>query len=369
MNRIVFCFPPRGKLENKLYFRVRQFQEALSSHYLIDTIYTLSKTGQTKGRSPLIKRTLVFLFRLPAYFLTILKSSVVILYPSHLLFIWYLLARLSKKPIIMDHFTTTEHPSNNLTIPKFAKNLFTFLDKKMYPKMSAVFTHSHKMKSVLVDKYHLPNDKVHVFLSVVDTNRFKTKPDTPQKKRLINTLGIQKYKFIALYHGLFHPFHGIDVIIQSANLAQKSHPDIAFILIGRSEKEYVSKGNLFFIPPIPFDDLPRFLDLADVWLGRFSPLSISERAFSSCMVQAMSMSKPIITSSSSVYELIEKNQAGTLISAGDPNALLKNIVYYQNHPDKLTTDGLNARQTAIKQFSIPSYNQKLPKLISRIVNE
>ena len=367
-SKLVFCFPPRGKSETGLYFRVQQMIEVLEKIASIKILYTITPTGNSSDRRHILVRNLLFITQLPVYLVILFKSNLVWVYPSPILLFWFMIAKIFKKKIIIDHFTTAEHAADVLKIPAYLKKVFNYIDSLVYPRIDLILTHSYIMEHVLHHTYPSIKNKTSVLLSVVDTNQFKPLDQGNDRlKNLRQSLGIPENKFIAMYHGLFHNFHGVDIILQAAELAKNKYPDMLFIFIGRKEKEYLNTDNLIFLPSLPFQNLPEYLVLANVWLGRFSDLSVRDRAFSSCMVQAMACGLPIITAQSDASEIIAQSGAGKLIHPSDPEALLNQILWYKNNPSSLKSAQQKARELAVNEFSIKMYSQKLPEIIHNIL--
>jgi glycosyltransferase involved in cell wall biosynthesis len=358
---VTVCFPSLSKGDTALYFRNQQFVDALTDDFTIEIIYPISRQRFSVERASLTQRIASFLVNILQYWRQIRSSDVLLVFPSPLLSFWWLLASLAGKPVVMDHFTTGEYGSSHISLPKSLKSMFNWLDRQIYPRLSAITTHSHTMQELLIRTYSLPQEKIQVLLSAVDIELFRPADQSATVATLRKQLAIPTGHLVALYHGLFHPFHGVEVVCEAAQLALDQELAIYFVLLGREDTD-IDKPNLKTVMPVPFKQLPTYLQLADVWLGRFSPLVSRERAFSSCMVQALACGKPIITANGPSVQLIKQQNCGNLIAAGNAEALLKALITYQKDAKLIKQQGANARKLAARHFSIHNYQQVLPRL-------
>ncbi|CDN41882.1 glycosyltransferase [Paenibacillus sp. P22] len=112
----------------------------------------------------------------------------------------------------------------------------------------------------------------------------------------------QENIFNILFYGGFSPLHGIEHIIEAANIL-KDHKDIRFTLIGSGQTrenmiqlatEY-QLNNINFIDSKPYLTLPLDIAKADVGLGIFGASEKVKRVIPNKVYQLAACGKPIIT--------------------------------------------------------------------------
>lgn len=359
MNRILFIFPPLAKNSSELYFRTKQFYQILQKTNQVEILSSIHKRGESWTKAPFLFRIIIFIFSFPIYLIRIYRSDILLIFPSNFWYFWVVIGSLLRKKLVLDHYVTAIYPSEDIKLPKFIKVFLVFLDKIIYTKFDIVFTHTKTMQKLLSDFYKIPKEKIIVIYSVVDTKLFNSqKVPKKIKNQIKETWKIPYDVKVAFYHGTYHPFHGVDVIEKAAKLLIK-RKDIIFILLGWGAKK-APHDNIIYIPYQPYEKLPQFLSIADVWLGRFSKEERGQRAASSCMLQAMAMAKPIVTEDSPENRFIlENGKAGVLIRPESPSILANTLGGLLRDPEKMRRLGQNGREIIIKNFSIEKMEKEL----------
>lgn len=108
-------------------------------------------------------------------------------------------------------------------------------------------------------------------------------------------------EFLVHFHGYFLPLQGIEIIIAAAKILAEDR--VKFNIIGRGKTyDQVRKfaveshvGNVFFIDPVPYDQLREHITAADVCLGVFGRTAKAGRVIPNKIFEAMACRKPVIT--------------------------------------------------------------------------
>lgn len=363
--KVLICFPPRARKSTSLYFRANQLVQALKreKEFKLNIIPSLAKTGSSSDKKVTLKKIFLLFFKLPFFLKKIKEADIIIFFPSFWWYFWFLGAKLLRKKLVLDHYTTTLYWWEDVLLPPWLKKLFIKGEKRLYQKINLIITHTETMKKEISHFYQVSPSRILTIYSLVDTKLFNPQNISSSPKQLKKYFNLPLRKKIILYHGEYHSFHGVDVIEKMAKLSWQERDDLIFVLVGRKNK---NKNNLYYIDYLPFSKLPLILSLADLWLGRFSQEKRGRRAISSCMLQAMAMSKPVLTFSNEESEkIIQDGVNGFLIKTLDPKEIfvkLKDIIKKNRLRKKV---GLRARKTILSSFSLLEW-QKLSLALKRI---
>jgi glycosyltransferase involved in cell wall biosynthesis len=147
-----------------------------------------------------------------------------------------------------------------------------------------------------------------------------------------------------LFYGQFIPLHGIETIVQAAQLLEHN-PAITWTLIGRGQEESKIERileehplpNLRWVKWVEYHELRASIHEADVCLGIFGTSGKASRVIPNKVFQVVSCGKTLITRDSpAIRELISENEAGIfLIPPGDPQALADTLAELSDNRELL----------------------------------
>jgi len=127
----------------------------------------------------------------------------------------------------------------------------------------------------------------------------------PQKKdpHLLKKYGLGRADQVILFAGTFYNFSGLDQLLRYFAKVRRRHPRLKFLLIGRGEQEkllrqIVEKHHLdqsvILTGFINYQDLPRYINLADICINPFQRNKITDIIFPSKIYQYRACGKPVI---------------------------------------------------------------------------
>src|SRR3989344_4095561 len=331
MKKIVVLFPPRDKRSDGYYFRVEQEIKILSRNYELEII-------ELEPKADGLRKFINSLQILPVLVKAIKNSDIVLLYPS---WMWYLTAPLTKvfdNKLVLDHFTTNLY---NFEFSNFSgKFIVKFIDGLVYKLFDVVITHTESMKKLLAQTYKIAKNKI-----------------------LLKELGLPVDKKIIIYSGLFHPFHGVDTILDTTRSLTK-RDDLFFIILGRKLNN--EQKNVFSLNSVPYGQFPKYLSVGDLWVGTVGSGIQGERALSSNMISAMAMGLVVIVGDWDENKvIIHDGLNGFLVKRNDATVLSSKIVSVLKNRN-LKKIKQNARKTAIENFSIKVMEQKFTTLFNKL---
>jgi len=156
--------------------------------------------------------------------------------------------------------------------------------------------------------------------------------------------------FRVFYYGTFIPNHGVETMIEAANLLKK-HSHIRFELAGagetkaRAEQMVQEYGltNTAFTGWIEKDVLSQKIAEADLLLGAFGTTPQSMMTIQNKVYEGLAMRKPVITGySQTIASVFEHKTHIYLVEKAQPHALAEGIFSLYNNPklrDSLSESG------------------------------
>jgi glycosyltransferase involved in cell wall biosynthesis len=279
--RVLIFRPPIRN--NELYFRHQRYVDFLKSNGSDIRIIPSPPKGE-----PHWKKLLCFPLRAAAAWPHFFWAELVILSPSPNLYPFVRLLRLMKRRIVLEHYVSyiTHHELD----PAYAATR----DRRTYRQLDQIVTHTEQMKAELDQAFDLSDRQVTALYCSVDLNRFAGR-ERVDSRDLRQQLGLGD-RFVVFYHGMHNPWHGLDYVFDAARRLEEEKDIVFVVLPGDSLPD---KPNVVYVrQEQPFESLPRFLALADVWCSGFVRETRGDRTFSSTMIQAMAMGIPVITASS-----------------------------------------------------------------------
>ena len=142
-------------------------------------------------------------------------------------------------------------------------------------------------------------------------------------------------ELVVLFYGQFIPLHGMETIVQAAELVERKRTDVHWIIAGRGQQEgkieeQLKKADLRQVERIewiPYQDLRSWIVRADVGLGIFGTSEKSLRVIPNKVFQITSVLRPVVTSDTpAIRELFSDHSAVRLVPPGDPTSLAKTIM-------------------------------------------
>lgn len=194
------------------------------------------------------------------------------------------------------------------------------------------------------------------------------------KNPFLNELNLNK-KFIISYFGSFGITHGVDSIIECANIL-KDNSDILFLLIGggtdgkniRKILQAQKPDNLIILPFQPLDKFKYVAAAPDICLV-LQKAGAEEISMPSKVYTALASGTAIIAMTgkdSDLAALVNENRCGIIIPPQDVDAMAEGILYLIQDADRLEKFSSNARKTAV---SLYAKNIKCPKYVELFQKE
>jgi glycosyltransferase involved in cell wall biosynthesis len=282
-------------------------------------------------------------------------TDLIFLYPQPLLPLFVLTARWLRRRVVIDHYVSYVRMSNVST--RAGRWLAPF-ESAAYRRVDAVLAHTGSVAEAVQAAHTLPGSKVHTIYSLVDTTRFAPIYDD-EANRLRHKLDLTD-RFIVLYHGMWHPWHGLETIRAAvARLAEAGEP-VALVSIGQGGERTAHER---LLSEVAYADLPPYIQMADVWCSGFTNQPRGDRSFSSTMIQALAVARPVITSPSpEKIRFLRDGEDVFFVPPDDPDALAEKIRYCHRHPGVARRVGRAGRRLAERTFDVTAFDDLLERL-------
>ncbi|MBI5627943.1 MAG: glycosyltransferase [Candidatus Rokubacteria bacterium] len=333
------------------YFRVQQYATVLTRlSHRVDLLDLGRLPGGTWGK------LLGALRQLAASARAFARYDVVLVTPHPLVSMYVMLAKILRRKVIIDQILT--YVSHQEVFPGFPRAL----DALTYRLADGILTHSETMRRELTAGFGIGPKRLEVAYPVLDLDLFSPRYEA-EAAALRNALGITD-RFVVMYHGMWHPWHGLSYIYEAARLLQ-SHPRIVFVIIPKDSEP--NRGNVLFVEEQPFERLPAYLQMADVWCSGFDSDTRGERAFSSTLIQALALGLPVITGRAGERAAVLRDGVeARLVALRDPRAIAAAELARAASPAVARAMGARARVFAQEHFSIERLSRALSALLARL---
>jgi glycosyltransferase involved in cell wall biosynthesis len=228
----------------------------------------------------------------------------------------FLLQRLSVPAIITCHHTYWQQ--STYIKSQFWKRIFLPLERRTYRLADRIICVSADTRRILVDRYHIPEEKINVIHNAVDTDKFHPISNQPKQN-------------IVLYVGRIDKRKGIEFLIRSMHFVVRQVPD-ALLLVGgtgshlEKMKALVSRLNLernvSFLGFVPDDQLNSLYNQA-----RCVVVPSIFEGFGLTVIEALAAGTRVVgTDVDGIREILKDKDYGVLVKFGDCSALAGAII-------------------------------------------
>ncbi len=290
-------------------------------------------------------------------------------YPGQLdVFLARLLTWLQGKPLVLDLFMSIYliaverelADKSNLTI-----RLIRWLEWLACRWPNLLICDTQAYVDWHVKTHGLSPDKFRLVPTGADNRIFK-----PDLTGFQNLLGLN-----VLYYGTFIPNHGVETIIEAANLL-KAQPNIHFELIGdgptkanaQQLAQHYGLKNVSFIDWLDQTALSQKVAEADILLGVFGTTPQSLMTIQNKIYEGLAMKKAIITGDSpTIRETFRHQEHLYLVERCQPTALVEAILTLQANP-KLRSHLAEMGHTKVaREFTVAALGQRFRQHLEEII--
>lgn len=189
-------------------------------------------------------------------------------------------------------------------------------------------------------------------------------------------LGLQN-KYIALYAGAHGLSNDLGILLETARLLS-SLSDLAIVLLGDGKEkpallaqaEELGLSNVYFVPPVPKNEMPVALAAADACIAILKPIPMYDTVYPNKVFDYMAAGRPIVLAMQGVIQkVVEEAQAGIAVPPGDAQTLAGAIRFLADHPQEGHAMGLRGRRHVELHFDRPVLADQMERIIEKMVNK
>ncbi len=271
----------------------------------------------------------------------------------------------SDKKIIFDAFSSL-YVSEVLDRKKanfLMKLKIFFIEYLSYRMADIILYDTEEQVEYVSEKFKINKDKFIVLPPLPDKEIFY--PDKSYDK---------KDEFLVHWHGKIVPFHGIDIILKSAEIVQRQHPDIKLQIIIDSKNRNLIEDkmkklnlkNIYLYDNVEYEDLPKYIQKADICLGVFGGGVKFDLVVPNKIYECLMCGKIAISSLSKALEGVFGKNDDCFIDKNNPEKLAEKIAFFYNHRGDIDTVYRDFFSPKIEKI-FEKYEQNFSRALNQII--
>lgn len=163
---------------------------------------------------------------------------------------------------------------------------------------------------------------------------------------------------------------GIHDYIRAAKIVKSKYPNIKFTVLGAIDKSALGslkEEELQDLIQTNIIEYPGYVNNVADWIEQASVFvlpSYYREGVPRSTQEAMAMGRPVITTDvPGCRETVIDGINGFLVPKWDPNALAEKMIYFIEHPEKISIMGAESHKIAVEKFDAEQVNQRLMKIL------
>jgi glycosyltransferase involved in cell wall biosynthesis len=240
--------------------------------------------------------------------------------------------------------------------PGFELALAEWLERALYARSDRLVVCSEAVVAELVGR-GIPPEKLVLVPNFSDTELFRPDKRDPRFRLDHGLDGM----FVAAYAGAMGASNGVyQLVVAAAALKRAGENTVRILAVGDgSERGALERevrkqrlDNVLVLPPVPREDVPGLIGAADVTLTIFAPHPALALNSPNKFFDSLAAGRPVVVNVDGwLRRLVEENDAGVYVPAGDGEALAGALSKLAAQPGRLRQMGANARALAEREFS------------------
>lgn len=240
----------------------------------------------------------------------------------------------------------------------------------LYRHAARVIVLTHSFKRDLTSRGIDP-DKVFVVTNGIEVEKFQ-RPDDIAEARA--DIGVPEDKFLAGYIGTTGMAHGLETILEAADLC-RDDDRIRFLIMGEGAKraELEAKAaemqlpNLLFKNFVPHDRVMSYLSAMDMSIVHLKPDPVFKTVIPSKIFEAMALGVPSVHAvEGESAEIVETAGAGVCVPSGDAQAIADAVRRLSQDPDTLRQMAEAGQRVAQTQYDRRALAAKITEVLEPI---
>ena len=244
----------------------------------------------------------------------------------------------------------------------------------LYRSASRVVTVTEAMRQAVTVERGIPDDKVSVIDSGVESDLFRPM----ERERCRESLGLDAGRFVVSYIGTLGLAHDLGTVLEMAARLKDQLPRAMVLLVGDGadqaslarEAKARRLDNVRFCSQQPRERVPEFINASDVCLVTLRPSDVFKTVVPTKMLEFMACARPVVVAvDGQARDVIEEAKAGRFVPPGDAAALTEAVVGLARDPDERRRLGENGRSFVLERFNRQRQAGQYLDLLRRVIAE
>jgi phosphatidylinositol alpha-1,6-mannosyltransferase len=215
---------------------------------------------------------------------------------------------------------------------------------------------SENSARLLLDRWHVPERKVHVMTPGVDTTRFVPAEPNDQQQRQLGWQG----RTVILTVGRLQLRKGQDMMIRALPAVRRAVPNVLYAIVGEGEEkrrlqqlavEHEVQDCVQFRGEPKDDELIRCYQQCDLFVLPNRQVGQDIEGFGMVLIEAQSCGKPVVAGASGgTAETLREPETGRIVCCDQPQPLADTVLQLLDRPALRARMGEAARRWVVENF-------------------
>lgn len=235
-----------------------------------------------------------------------------------------------------------------------------------------------ELKEFINKKYDIQERKIGIWTSGASKTFLSATNDNKSTKVPIKR---ENDKFTLMYHGTYEMTRGLETILESiADLSETIRTNILFVIVGMDKRKITELSelsiklnitdNIIFVPPVPYEDMPYYIDMCQVGIVPLPPTYIWWYVSAPMKtLEYLSRGKPIIATDIPFHKRIfEKGECGILLKKAEKQDITHAITLLYKKKDQLNQLGETGRSIIKEYYTWNHSSDQLEKFLQKMIS-
>jgi glycosyltransferase involved in cell wall biosynthesis len=226
------------------------------------------------------------------------------------------------------------------------------------PRVQKCIVLSEKVREFYLQELGLKGEDVQTFYPAVPFSQFQQRKDLGGVRALRAQC---EGNLVVMYAGSLYPAQGVDLLVESIPSVLREVPNVKFVIIGDEPQTWYQKllrktapfkNQIIFISYQPHEDIPSYLDVADVLVIPRPDLKLN-RVSPRKMCEYMAMGKAIVATDVADFKKIFADLDCGVVTDCNALSLAQGLIRVLRDNKLRRRLGANARRAARERFDFP----------------
>lgn len=268
----------------------------------------------------------------------------------------------------MNGYIGEEHGERRGFVERLGRRWVEWTYRAAAPRFRIILTVTPELRSILCERYGLDSSRIHILRNAVDTAQFRpgVSPDAAENTPLAGTE--RTVGFI----GTFHPWHGLEYLVEAVPQILKEEPFTRFLLVGDGQERVTLEERVHalgvghavkFTGMVPFETVPEHIRACDVCIVFFKPVRRNP-GDPIKLYEYLASGKPVVTDATPGYgDVVRAAGAGVVVDPRNPSELAGAVVDLLRRPDLRREMGESGRNFVMQGHTWAHRAEELGKYL------